>query len=284
MNIGELYKNLVTSLQTIYDTTEAKAIAQNIFLHYLNLTNTDRIINQQLALSNNQLLVLKEVEAELLKGKPLQYLLGEAVFCGLRFKVNEHVLIPRPETEELVEWIKTDWQLTKEKSINLIDIGTGSGCIAISLQKQLPKFIVTAIDISETALQVAKENAQINGVAIDLKQIDFLNTTTKDLLPSFDIIVSNPPYIALSEKSSMHKNVLDFEPHTALFVEDENPFIFYEAIEKFAQSHLRQEGAIYMEINEAFGNATAEMFDKKGWKTTLKNDMFGKHRMLKATH
>ncbi|MFY7652425.1 MAG: peptide chain release factor N(5)-glutamine methyltransferase [Chitinophagaceae bacterium] len=283
MNIGEAYQKLVSSLQPIYDHSEAKAITQHIFQHYFQLTNTDRLIKKQLPLSAEQIIILNKVEADLLKGKPLQYLLGETFFCGNRFVVNEAVLIPRPETEELVEWVVNDWQHLNEKPINLIDIGTGSGCIAISLQKQFAQSVVTAIDVSAEALQVAKQNAANNGVKIGFECINFLQFEGRKKLPFFDIIVSNPPYIALSEKSSMHKNVLDFEPHTALFVEDKNPLLFYEAIENFAQKHLNKQGAIYMEINEALGQETAYIFQNKGWKTVLKKDMFGKDRMLKVT-
>jgi len=218
---------------------------------------------------------------ELKTGKPLQYVLGYTEFYGLRFVVNPATLIPRPETEELVEWILNS--VDKTKSISILDIGTGSGCIPITLKKNLPHAHISAIDISHEALQTAKINAELNEVEIDFLEADIL----KDLQPithNLQLIVSNPPYVTPTDKTQMHVNVVDFEPHTALFVPQEDPLLFYKAIADFAITNLSTDGLLFLEINESYGQETIELLSSKGLKSIeLKKDMSGRDRMIRAT-
>jgi release factor glutamine methyltransferase len=195
------------------------------------------------------------------------------------------VLIPRPETEELVEWIIEDRKKEKhENQLSIADIGTGSGCIAIALKKKLSAAHITAIDVSKEALTTAKENAIDNDAKIDFIQLDFLDESSWKGLQQFDIIVSNPPYIPVNEKEKLDKNVTLFEPHTALFVPDHSPLLFYEKIALFAKKHLKKDGKIYAETHEEFANATAHIFSKQFQEVKLKQDLLGKNRMIKATH
>ncbi len=211
-------------------------------------------------------------------GKPIQYILGETEFYGMRFFVNENVLIPRPETEELIEWILTD---VKYSFVNIIDLGTGSGCIPIVLKKNLKEAKVTAIDISQKALDLAKINAEYHHTHIDFKKVDFLNDNI-DHLGKFDIIVSNPPYIANEESHSMDENVTKFEPEIALFVPDNDPLIFYKKIIEFAQNNLKKEGKIYLEINQHLAEETRDLFLGNFEVVELKKDISGNDRMICA--
>lgn len=222
---------------------------------------------------------------ELKSHKPIQYVLGESEFYSLKFLVNENVLIPRPETEELVEWILNDFNSHSgqhEETINVIDIGTGSGCIPVTLKKHLPYTKIHALDFSEKALEVAKNNAGFHQTEIQFIHADFLNMDFSNL-PDFDIIVSNPPYISENEKGSMDKNVTDFEPASALFVPNNNPLVFYERIIEFAQEKLNPNGKIYVEINQDLANETEELFRNNFKKVELKKDISGNFRMLKAS-
>lgn len=215
---------------------------------------------------------------ELKSHKPLQYVLGETEFYGLKFFVNENVLIPRPETEELVEWILRDHLGSNEK---IIDIGTGSGCIPVTLKKQLPQAEISAMDFSEKALETAKNNAGFHQAEVEFIHSDFLSMDFS-ALPDFDIIVSNPPYIAEFERSSMNKNVLEFEPASALFVPDDNALIFYKRIIEFAQKKLNPNGKIYVEINQNLAKETQALFQINFNYVELKKDISGNYRMLKA--
>lgn len=218
-----------------------------------------------------QLMLLREK-------KPIQYIFGETEFYGLRFFVNENVLIPRPETEELIEQIL----LSHPKSqVKILDIGTGSGCIPIVLKKHLPQSSVSAIDVSEKALELAKVNAEYHQTDIDFLHMDFLRDPTKDL-PKFDIIVSNPPYIAQSEADEIFDQVKNFEPKIALFVPDENPLIFYQKIADFAQNHLHADGKIFVEINQHLGKATQTIFEKQYKQVKLIKDLSGNDRIIIA--
>jgi release factor glutamine methyltransferase len=221
---------------------------------------------------------------DLSAGKPIQYILGTAEFYRMKLKVNPNVLIPRPETEELVEWILTS-VADSSKNLNILDVGTGSGCIAIALKKYLPKSTVAAVDISAAALQTAKENAQNNEVEVNFITADILAHAETALLngQQFDVVVSNPPYIKEDEKPEMHENVLANEPHDALFVSNDNPLLFYKAIADFAQTKLVKNGLLFFEINEYLAKETIEMLDGKGFTDiVLKNDMQGKDRMVMA--
>ncbi|RZL18483.1 MAG: peptide chain release factor N(5)-glutamine methyltransferase [Pedobacter sp.] len=223
------------------------------------------------------LLKLSKILTDLKTGKPVQQVLGETIFYGLPFKVTSNVLIPRPETEELVDWVINH---VKDKKESLLDIGTGSGCIPIVLKKHLPHLNVSSIDISSEALKVAAENAQLNKININLIEADILKYSTDKM---YDVIVSNPPYIRELEKAEMHENVLIHEPHTALFVSDENPLIFYKAIADFALSNLNPNGYLFFEINEYLWEETLQiLIDKRFKNIELKKDMQGKDRMIMA--
>ncbi|MFH4968790.1 peptide chain release factor N(5)-glutamine methyltransferase [Gaetbulibacter sp. M240] len=243
----------------------------------------------QIALNPNEVvenpLKLQKALVKLQAEKPIQYIIGETEFYGLSIKVSPDVLIPRPETEELVEWILN--HENADAPLQLLDVGTGSGCIAIALAKHLPNAQVFALDISRAALKVAKENADNSGVKVNFIDADVLNSETmKGLLSQkFDIIVSNPPYVRKKEMSSMASNVLDNEPHLALFVEDDNPLLFYEAICSFSREHLKSEGRLFFEINEFLGTQMIRLLASYDFHDIqLKQDIFKKDRMIKAIY
>lgn len=297
--VQQAYEQLRTQLQTVYDQREAAAIAAAVIVHITGLDNTGRLINKHQPLTNEQAQTFRIMTNELLQQKPLQYILHEAHFYGMILYVDENVLIPRPETEELVDWIIQEAKSERNKKqdtrckeqgaryknqYSILDIGTGSGCIPIALKKHLPFASVDAVDISEKALDVAKRNASTQGALIDFHSLDILNTTFWSQLRQFDIIVSNPPYITKNEATGMHNNVLQYEPHTALFVPDEKPLLFYETIAFFGLQHLNNKGLLFFEINEAYGKEIIEMLVEKGYKNIeLRKDMQGKERMIKAT-
>jgi len=257
-----------------------------------NLTGSkkaERMLYKNSAITAKEELLLKQYSERLLRHEPVQYVLQEAWFCGLKLYVDNNVLIPRPETEELVEWVTREVAIREPgagsigEKIRLLDIGTGSGCIPIALKRKLRESEIWSCDISEAALQVAKRNAEMTGVGITFLLLDFLNKEQRDQLPSFDIIVSNPPYVPEKDKDQMQPNVLDYEPHTALFVPNNDALIFYNAIAEFGKMHLNAGGAIYAEIHEDLGKNASAVFSTAGYKTELKKDMQGKERMLKAT-
>jgi release factor glutamine methyltransferase len=222
------------------------------------------------------------IMGRLLKHEPIQYILGEADFYGLKFKVSPAVLIPRPETEELVHLCVQDNK--RKVGLDILDIGTGSGCIAVYLKKELPQANVTAIDISTEALAVAKENAELNNVSVTFKQLDILQYHEAETLPQFDIIISNPPYIAESESAGMEANVLNNEPHIALFAPGEDALIFYRVIAAFSKVHLKKRGCIYLEINAAFSQQVAAIFRAEGYENIeIIQDMQGRTRMAKVS-
>lgn len=212
----------------------------------------------------------------LVAGEPLQYVLGYADFCGHRIRCDRRALIPRPETTELVEWIMSE----SDGKGSLLDIGTGTGCIATVLASAFPRMDVNAWDISEEALALARENCEAAGVNVALERRDILASC--DTARRFDVIVSNPPYIAMTEKSDMESNVLDYEPHTALFVPDDDPLLFYRAIGEFGRSHLKENGAIYFEINPLYADRLEELLEGQGYRVTFRNDISGRRRMAKA--
>ena len=285
MTIKEYYRYYLRKLQTIYDLDEASVMAGWVFENKAGLKRSDILKDPELILDIDTIEKLNYSLQRLLQHEPVQYILGETWFCNLKLKVNSHVLIPRPETEELVDWIIEDNKKeNNEKHLSIADIGTGSGCIAIVLKKKLSAAHLTAIDISKDALRTAKENAIDNEVKIDFIQLDFLDEPTWESLNSFDIIVSNPPYIPVNEKEKLDKNVTLFEPHTALFVPDHSPLLFYEKIALFARKHLKENGKIYAETHEEFANATVHVFSKQFQEVELKQDLLGKNRMVKATH
>jgi release factor glutamine methyltransferase len=284
MTTGEIYNDFRNKLKTIYDDREAENICDWVFEKVTGLKKWERRQNQNDELAETKSEKIKIHLEELLKHKPVQYVLQEAWFYKRKFFVNENVLIPRPETEELVEWIVSDFKNEKNsKPINIIDIGTGSGCIPISLKKELPKTSITAIDISDRALPVSKKNAQELDATIDFFQADFLNENEWKILSQYNIIVSNPPYIPLNEKEILSKNVIEFEPEIALFVESNDPFIFYKKIAGFAKSHLKESGKIYVEVHEEYAKEVGSIFESGGFLVEIKNDIYGKQRMVKST-
>lgn len=285
MTIKEYYRHYLQKLQTIYDLDEAATMAGWVFENKAALKRSDILKDPELRLDTDTIANLNYTLQRLLQHEPVQYVLGETWFCNLKFKVNSNVLIPRPETEELVEWIVADDKKENAGSnLAVIDIGTGSGCIAVAIKKKIPLAHVSAIDVSKEALQTAKENAIDNDTKIDFTQLDFLDELSWEGLPKFDIIVSNPPYIPVNEKEKLDKNVTLFEPHSALFVPDNSPLLFYEKIAAFAKKHLKTGGKIYVETHEEFANATVNVFQKHFTKVELKQDLSGKNRMVKATH
>jgi release factor glutamine methyltransferase len=287
MTIQLAYKQLLAQLYEVYDTREAANIADMVIEHVTGQRKIERILYKDLPVTEEQQQTLEALSQQLLQHKPVQYILGEAWFAGMKLYVNEHVLIPRPETEELVELIVEEVGSGKSKEENdltIIDIGTGSGCIPIGLKKRLSNAAVYAVDISEKALEVAKKNAEEQQTDIRLLQLDFLDKGNWKQLPLFNIIVSNPPYVKKSEEQTMAKNVLEYEPHVALFVPDEDALKFYKAIAEFAKTHLKTDGKVFVEINEALGQHVVELFEQSGFKdVTLKKDMQGKDRMIKAS-
>ncbi len=282
MTVEQAYKELSSELSNIYDESEASNIADLIIEYLTGKRRLDRITVEETILTDQQQQKLEIITEKLLANTPVQYVLNEAWFGDMKFFVNEDVLIPRPETEELVDWIATEIRNTKYDIRKLIDIGTGSGCIPITLKRKLPNLNVRAIDVSEGALNVASKNAMLHGVQVYFFRIDFLNENTWNSFSKFDIIVSNPPYIKLGEACTMNVNVLEHEPHLALFVPDDDALLFYRKIADFANTHLEQNGMIFLEINETFGKEVTTLFEQKGFKTELRKDMQGKDRMVKA--
>jgi release factor glutamine methyltransferase len=285
MTIAQAYFDFTEKLKTIYEDREADNISDWVFENVTGLKKWERRGNKKNELNENHFKKIEKYLSELLKYKPVQYVLNEAWFYKMKFFVNEDVLIPRPETEELVEWIVSDFKKQKSSmpvSPNIIDIGTGSGCIPIALKKELPDSKITAIDVSEKALSVAKKNAERLEASVQFSVIDFLNENTWNSLQSYDAIVSNPPYIPLDEKEILAKNVTEFEPHIALFVENNDPFIFYKKIAEFSKTHLNPEGKIYVEVHEEYARQVKVIFENAGLSSEIKKDIFGKERMIKA--
>jgi release factor glutamine methyltransferase len=282
MNLTTFYRNFIRDLQLIYSAHEAANITNMCFEKIAGITKSDVIKNPDLNLPTNQFEILNACLIDLLQNKPVQYVLGEAWFYNLKFKVDKNVLIPRPETEELVNEV-FDF-IRDSSSQKIIDIGTGSGCIPITIKKEFPDTLVTAIDIDEKAILIAKENARTNQTPIDFIQINFLDNSNWNTFETFDIIISNPPYIPIAEKDLMDKNVTIYEPHLALFVPDEQPLLFYEAIALFSKTHLAENGRIFMEVHENLANEVANLFSQHQFQTEIKKDIFEKERMLMATH
>lgn len=278
-----LFNHLISEITSVYEENEAKSIVYLLLEHYLNLSKTDILLDNFV----NQPFDFQDIIIRLKAQEPVQYIIGETEFYGRKFKVTPDTLIPRPETEELVQLVVSSWQSAvgsvAQSPISVLDLGTGSGCIAISLACELPNAQVYAYDISEKVLKIAKENANRNNVNVIFEQLDILNFPPSSF-PPFSIIVSNPPYVMNAEKSEMEQNVLDYEPHLALFVEDSDPLIFYKSIAEFAFKNLIINGLCIVEINQAFGLETAELFWNQGFRyVEVVKDMFGKDRMVKAT-
>ena len=324
MEIHLAQKELNARLVPLYGDREAVQIADWVMENITGLRRLDRIVNKDLRLTPVQADIFWQYIKGLSNYRPVQYVLHESWFYGLRFYVDEQVLIPRPETEELVDWVRStieglpgqeqpagaqsatetrpvsnaatdehavdgnsngsDSPNQLHRRLNLLDIGTGSGCIAISLQKNLPAVQVLACDVSPGALSVARRNAQTLGTPVDFFELDILDPARRASLPQLDFIVSNPPYIPVRDKKAMAPHVLKFEPHLALFVTDEDPLVFYRAIAELGRERLTSGGAVFAEIHEELGPSTRELFLSIGFQTVeVKKDMQGKDRMIMAT-
>lgn len=272
-------------LKDIYDPNEIEAITLLVINEICNLSKAKIKAFPETEIPVEQSEKLNHILEELKTGKPVQYILGKTEFYGLPFYVNPSVLIPRPETEELVEWALESVGSRQSAVGSILDIGTGSGCIAVSLKKNLPGFKVSAIDISEQALQTAASNAVLNNVDIEFIKHDILNIKSEIKIPKSEIIISNPPYVTLHDKTQMHANVTDFEPHTALFVPENDPLIFYKSIADFAVLNLTENGFLFFEINESYGKQTVDLLNDKGFKNIeLRKDMSGRNRIVKAVN
>jgi release factor glutamine methyltransferase len=284
MTILQAGKELSAELNTIYNVREAARVTDMVMEKITGFTNTERLINKQLLLTAAQQAQLQIFKAQLIQHKPVQYVLHEAWFAGLKLYVDENVLIPRPETEEMVEAIVTDISRWPQRDLSLIDIGTGSGCIAILLKKKLPDLQVYALEISDKALEVARKNAISNSADIQFLQTDILQWDQHKNFSRFDIIVSNPPYVKETEAHEMAGNVLLYEPHQALFVPDNDALLFYRTIAEFGLRNLRNgTGKIFVEINEALGEEVSILFRKKGFsEVNVKKDMQQKERIVSA--
>lgn len=282
MKLKEIKNTFHQELDDIYALEEVDSFFYILIAHFYDIQRINLAIKPDYEVDDSEV-ILNALDL-LKKQKPIQYIIGETEFYGLPFKVNKSVLIPRPETEELVEWIIKQTDTNKE--INILDIGTGSGCIAIALAKNLPNAKIYALDISAEALKVAKQNATLNNADVVFIEANILNVNLAILVSEshkFDIIVSNPPYVREQEKTLMKSNVLDNEPHLALFVKDENPLLFYEAITQLASKNLVNEGLLFFEINEYLGRDMIHLLNNNGFENIeLKQDIFRKDRMIKG--
>ena len=318
MLLKEFRNHFNRALSAFYPQSEIDSFFFLLIEKELDLQRIDLVLNKQLSISEEKFKHLNNSLSRLKLQEPIQYILSETEFFGLPFKVTKDTLIPRPETEELVAWIvegATKLQgcnvatphinsKTDKKFLTILDIGTGSGCIPISLAKNLPNTNITSIDVSKNALVIAKENALLNKVNINFIEQDILSVENLNIIENemeqsltqeksnssqgtrnnlkFDIIVSNPPYVRELEKAEIKPNVLENEPHLALFVDDNNPLIFYSKIAELAKKHLKENGVLYFEINQYLGKETVEMLTQKGFTTELRKDIFGNDRMTKS--
>ncbi|MEO0037136.1 MAG: hypothetical protein RIQ59_347 [Bacteroidota bacterium] len=282
---------LLQELSFIYDEQEIESFFYLLLESYHGKRRIDLALNPEMEMDASQLVKWESALSELKNQKPIQYIIGQTEFYSLPFLVNENTLIPRPETEELVEWIVVESRKSEVESLKILDIGTGSGCIAISLAKNLPNAEVFAVDVSEKALAVAQKNAANNKVKVNFVNADILKindlvdlSTSNFQLPThFDIIVSNPPYVRNLEKAEIKPNVLEFEPHLALFVEDTDALLFYRKIAELASKNLVQNGKLFFEINQYLGKETVELLEDLGFKSIeLKKDIYGNDRMIQC--
>jgi release factor glutamine methyltransferase len=319
MTLKELQHHFHEQLNTIYGKNEISSLFKLVMEHYLNLKSIDLALHPKHKVSNTALDHIIEAINRLKLEEPIQYIIGETEFFGMLFKVNPFTLIPRPETEELVQWIIEDLSIpkaignksqapnpkhlipttnnqqptTNNQHLTILYIGTGSGCIAVSLAKHLPNAKVYAMDISQEALKIAEDNAKLNEVAVNFIEADILDSCHAELPPDvragvsefhkFDIIVSNPPYVRELEKSQIKNNVLKHEPHLALFVKNEDPLLFYKAICEFAVHNLKPKGNLYFEINQYLGGEMKQLLNSYNFESVeIRKDMFGNVRMLKS--
>ena len=311
MRLQALKKAFYSALSAQYPQSEIQSFFHLLAEFKLNLTRVEVALQRDFLPKKQDLDFFKQAIQKLQNHLPIQYIIGSTQFYGLPFTVNKNVLIPRPETEELVQWIVNDFKKTTNP-LKILDIGTGSGCIAIALAKNLPNATIFAIDISSEAIKTAKENAKINNVTIHFIEADILKLSSlknvfaketkqpninhaitsanphlcnNEKLGTFDIIVSNPPYVRELEKTQIKANVLKNEPHVALFVENDNPLLFYDKISDFAKKQLQKNGALYFEINQYLGEEMVNLLASKAYQNIeLKKDIYGANRMLKASN
>ncbi|WP_010136693.1 peptide chain release factor N(5)-glutamine methyltransferase [Ochrovirga pacifica] len=280
MTLATFKQELYTQLESHYPKTELDSFFNILLQDILGISKIDAILSPQLSIPEQQSHQLMTILQGLTEQQPIQHLIGFIEFMDLKFNVNSHVLIPRPETEELIRWIIEDF--TPQQKTEILDIGTGTGCIPICLAKNLRNAHITTIDVSEKAIETAKINATKNKVQVHFLHQNIL--TTSNLPQQYDVIVSNPPYVRNLEKKKMQKNVLNYEPHLALFVEDNNPLIFYKKIAELALTSLKPKGILYFEINQYLGKETVDLLYHLGFKNVeLRKDVFGNYRMTKAS-
>jgi len=280
MNFKQLSQHFTRELSGLYDHEEAVAVFAVVARQVSRFDRGKLSLKSSESVPEPDLVLYNGILNELKTGKPVQYVLGETTFYGLSFKVNPAVLIPRPETEELVEWVLESVAAEAMSGLQILDVGTGSGCIAVVLKKHLDTAGVFALDVSKDSLSMASDNAVINEVVINFIEADIREYSGRE---TFDVIVSNPPYITMNEKLEMHENVLAHEPHLALFVSNEDPLVFYKAIADFALLNLKPDGFLFFEINEHLGKETVQMLNDKSFiNIELRRDMQGKDRMIKC--
>ncbi len=295
MNLRKADLHIKQELKALYDDGESKAITALVLEECTGLSKEELRTNKLAPLTTEQEERIATYVQRLKSHEPLQYVMQKTWFYGLELYVDKSVLIPRPETEELVDWIVNDVKTTGKnpfqtkdaeadatKQLKILDVGTGSGCIALALKNAMPKAEVWGCDISEEALNVARRNGSALDVRVDFQGIDFLDEAQRRYLPTVDIIASNPPYIPLREKATMNPNVVEYEPHTALFVPNNDPLLFYKTILQFAKKRLYPDGVIYLEIHENLGKEVKSLFESEGFVVEVKKDMQGKDRMVKA--
>jgi release factor glutamine methyltransferase len=292
MTIKQYRAHFNKSIKHLYPTSEIDSFFFLILEEYIGFKRIDIVLKSDFYIDQKSLNLMQIATKQLEQEIPIQYIIGKTEFFGLPFNINKEVLIPRPETEELVEQVLKEVSLTKicktptdettnEKQLKILDIGTGSGCIAISLKKQLPSSKISAMDVSDKALHIAKKNADLNKVDINFIHLDILKTN--NLNKFYDVIVSNPPYVRELEKKEMKNNVLNNEPHLALFVDNKNPLLFYNKIAELAENFLTKNGQLHFEINQYLGKETIKLLAEKGFKNIqLKKDIFGNDRIISA--
>jgi len=281
MTLAESLKHQFQRLQAVTDADEARAMSTVLLEYVLQIEREQFHKQQHTTLTPFEIDHLSTLSNRVINGEPLQYVLGEAWFCGLKLMINPHVLIPRPETEELVEWIISNCRFPVS-TLQILDIGTGSGCIALALKRRIRKAHVTAADIDENALQVARHNASALGIDITCVQMDLLNPLEWSKIPLSDLIVSNPPYISPEEKAAMSSRVLDHEPHLALFAPGKDPLIFYKQLAVLTRTHLKPGGQLFAELNASHAMDIVSLMKAAELQTEIKEDMQGKKRMLRA--
>jgi release factor glutamine methyltransferase len=280
MLLNDIKQALKKQLAGQFESVELNPILSILIEHVTGWDQVQQVIHKDNAISEEQVLTFETAATALLAGRPIQYITGKTWFMGEPYIVNDQVLIPRPETEELVDWV-IEYAAIKGKALRILDIGTGSGCIAIAIKKALPEAIVSAIDISTGAIKIAATNAAALKADIEFTCLDILNTA---FLPGqYDVIVSNPPYIPMQEMKNMELQVTDHEPNIALFVPDEDPLVFYKAIARLAKLHLSTNGQLFFEIHYDQGDAMIALLDEMHFHAELRTDLFGKDRMVRAS-